>query len=278
MMKKIMMFILLLALFPWPAHASADAVYTKKEDVYNIIKKNLIARKDEFTIEMNAEVMNTIGRNGDIFDKIADIDSKKTAKDGDYLRLSVSSWAASWSWSNYSDKASLTFSADYETTAKQEKELDTKIANILKSLKLEKKSDYAKVKAIHDYIIKKTSYDQNLEYYSAYAALIGNSAVCQGYTLAAYRLFTGAGLESRIITGYAGGGSHAWNIVKVDGKWYNIDLTWDDPVSETGEDLLTYDYFLKNAGDFNDHTRDSMYRTQAFVKKYPIAKASYKKN
>lgn len=277
MMKRIIAFILLLVLIPWPAHASAAVTYTKKDDVYNMIRKNLVAHKEEFTVKMDVEVMNSIGRNTDIFDKVADIDSKNTAKDGDYLRLSVNSWRAGWNWSNYSDTATLTFSADYVTTLKQEKELDTKVAAILKSLKLDKKSDYAKVKAIHDYIIKKTGYDQNLENYSAYDALIENSAVCQGYTLAACRLFTGAGLGNRIITGLAGGGSHSWNIVKVDGKWYNIDLTWDDPVSETGEDLLTYDYFLKNAKDFSDHYRDSKYNTQAFLKKYPIAKESYKK-
>lgn len=275
MMKKLIAFILLLSIISYPVHADAAKVYTKKADVYNVIKKNLIAREDKFTIVMKTEVMDAIGRDGDIFDKVAGLDSKKTAKDGDYLRYSVRYWSANWKWSTNSDKATLTFSAHYTTTAKQEKELDTKISKIIKKLDLNDKSDYDKVKAIHDYIIENTSYDMNLKNYSAYDALIGKSAVCQGYTLAAYRLFTAAGLESRIVTGYAGGSPHAWNIVKVDGKWYNIDITWDDPVSQTGEDLLTYDYFLKNTEDFTDHTRDSMYTTQAFLKKYPIAEASF---
>ena len=42
--------------------------------------------------------------------------------------------------------------------------------------------------------------------------------------------------------GIGNGGGHAWNKVKVDGSWYNIDLTWDDPVSS--RPILSYDYFL----------------------------------
>ncbi len=274
--KRIITFILIfIFIISLPLEASAKT-YTTKSAVYNTIKKNMLSRNKEFTIVMNKSVMNQIGRNTDLFSKVAVLDDKNTSKDGDYLKLSVSSWKSSWKWSSSGDTASLTFSAVYRTTLKQEKQLDTKITSILKALKLENKTDYEKVKAIHDYIIKKTSYDQTLKKHSAYNALIDNSAVCEGYTMAAYRLFTEAGISSRVITGTAGGGAHSWNIVKVDGKWYNIDLTWDDPVTETGEPMLRYTYFLKNSKDFNDHTRDSRYKTKAFIKKYPIAEKSYK--
>jgi transglutaminase/protease-like cytokinesis protein 3 len=93
--------------------------------------------------------------------------------------------------------------------------------------------------------------------------------------MAAYRMFTEAGLEARIISGIGNGASHAWNIVKVEGKWYNIDLTWDDPLSYNGEAVLTYDYFLKNTKEFSDHRRDAEYRTDQFLKNYTIAKTSY---
>ena len=222
------------------------------------------------------DVMNELGRKADLFSAVATLDDKKTSKDGDYLNLSISSWSSNWQWSSQGETAKLTFSAVYKTTLKQEKAVDEKISDILEVLKLDKRSEYQKVKAIHDYIIKKTSYDQSLEKHSAYDALINKSAVCEGYALAAYRLFTEAGIKCRIITGYAKGVSHAWNIVSVDGKWYNIDLTWDDPITNTGKPVLSYDYFLKNTKDFSDHTRDKEYKTGAFLKKYPIAKESYK--
>ncbi len=275
MAKKMIVFILVLIFISSPVEASAKT-YTTKNDVYNIIKKNIMAHKTQFTIEMDTDVMNAIGRNTDLFSKVAALDDKSTSKDNDYLKLSVSNWRSGWRWTSSGDTASLTFSAAYRTTLTQEKQLDTKIKSILKALKLEDKTDYQKVKAIHDYIIKNASYDQTLAKHSAYNALIDKSAVCDGYSLAAYRLFTEAGLSSRIITGTANGGAHSWNIVKVNGKWYNIDLTWDDPITNTGKPVLRYDYFLKNSKDFSDHVRDSQYKASAFVKKYPIAKDSYK--
>ena len=38
--------------------------------------------------------------------------------------------------------------------------------------------------------------------------------------------------------------NHIWNAVYVNNKWMHLDLTWDDPVTSTGEDILEYDYFL----------------------------------
>ena len=37
---------------------------------------------------------------------------------------------------------------------------------------------------------------------------------------------------------------HTWNVVKINNKWKHIDLTWDDPITDTNEDIITYDYFL----------------------------------
>ncbi|MDF2941329.1 MAG: Transglutaminase-like superfamily [Herbinix sp.] len=273
--KKIIAFILILIFSTTPTQVSAKT-YTTPDKVYNIIKQNLLSHKKEFTIEMDKATMKKIGTDTDLFLPATVLDDKATSKDSDYLKLSVKSWRSEWSWGSLSDTASLTFSAQYSTTVKQEKTLDTKIESVLKALDLEDASDYKKVKAIHDYIIKRTSYDQTLKKHTAYNALINKSSVCEGYALAAYRMFTDAGIECKIITGTAGGGLHAWNIVKVNGKWYNIDLTWDDPIMNTGEQVLVYDYFLKNAKDFSDHTRASEYNTKAFLKAYPIAKDSYK--
>ena len=38
--------------------------------------------------------------------------------------------------------------------------------------------------------------------------------------------------------------NHIWNLVNVDNNWYHLDLTWDDPVTSNGTDVLEYDYFL----------------------------------
>lgn len=255
--------------------ATGTTTYTSASKVYSVIKNNLVDHKAQFTIKMNQKTMNQIGRNTDLYDAVVALDDKSTSKDADYLKLSINRIQWQWTYNPLGTTATLKLTVAYKATLAQEQKVDAKIKSVLKSLKLENKSDYKKVKAIHDYIINRVSYDQTFMKYSAYNALINKSSVCEGYAAAAYRMFLDSGIESRIIIGFADGGAHAWNIVKVNGKWYNIDLTWDDPIMSNGKQALRYDYFLKNDADFGNHIRDIKYRTQEFYKKYPIAAKSY---
>ena len=56
---------------------------------------------------------------------------------------------------------------------------------------------------------------------------MNKTAVCQGYAGLLYRLCLEMGISCRMITGTGNGGAHAWNIVALDGKYYNADSTWD---------------------------------------------------
>ena len=132
------------------------------------------------------------------------------------------------------------------------RETDKKVDEIVRDLNLmsSKISDLEKVRMIHDYIIDNAYYAVNSTHsnvYTAYGALIEGKAVCAGYSKAFQHIAHKAGLETIYVSGIAnnGGGyeSHAWNKVKLDGDWYNIDVTWDDPVSS--KPMLNYDYFLK---------------------------------
>ena len=85
--------------------------------------------------------------------------------------------------------------------------------------------------------------------YTAYAAAIDKKAVCQGYANLFYRLANSAGIDCRIITGRGNSGSgwldHAWNIVQMDdGKYYCVDVTWDEGRS-------SHSYFLKGLTEFS---------------------------
>ena len=110
---------------------------------------------------------------------------------------------------------------------------------------------------------------------SAYDNLINRSSVCQGYALITYKMMKEAGIDCRIVTGEGKGVSHAWNIVKLDGLWYNIDCTWDDPVAPDNKPHLEYTYFLKSNEDFHDHVRDKEFETEEFNEKYKMADISY---
>lgn len=109
-------------------------------------------------------------------------------------------------------------------------------------------SEEEKVKAIHDYLIYNANYANNGDYstvenwaYGAGGVLLHKEGVCQSYAIAFYMMATSAGLECRFVSGTADGGGHAWNQVKVNGKWYYIDCTWDDPV---GGGYENYKYYL----------------------------------
>ncbi len=252
--------------------AATEVRVDSEEELINTIYMALLNRQNTITIKYTLPKYEL--NLNELFDEVLSIDRKKNTKDGDYLRYSIKSWSAEARM--VGRDTTLWIKAKYKTTQKEEKAVDKKVKSVLKSLKLEDASDYEKVKAIHDYIINRVSYDTKLTRTSAYDALIDKSAVCEGYSMLAYRMFIEAGLETRIISGTGNGGPHAWNIVKVEGKWYNIDLTWDDPISSDGKPMLVYDYFLKSTKDFKGHKRDPEFTTDKFVKTYPIAKTSYK--
>lgn len=113
-----------------------------------------------------------------------------------------------------------------------------KVVEIIDTIITPEMTDYEKELAIHDYIVMNCEYgyvDTSKEYaYRAYGCLVQKKAVCNGYAEAMTLLLTCAGVENEIITGTAGGELHAWNQVMIDGEWYHVDATWDDPVPDGG--------------------------------------------
>lgn len=94
--------------------------------------------------------------------------------------------------------------------------------------------EFEREKIIHDRLAKKVVYDLNAPYaHNAYGALVNGKAVCEGYAKAFQYLLQRVGIQSFMVTGTGKGGNHAWNIVRIDGRYYNVDLTWDDQKSDT---------------------------------------------
>ena len=107
------------------------------------------------------------------------------------------------------------------------KEVKPVIAEVAKHLK---GTDSEKVRQIHDYICENVEYDDKSDkIFTTYGALIDHKAVCNGYSAAFESICSEAGIPCYQIWGEAGGGRHAWNIVKLeDGNWYEVDVMWDD--------------------------------------------------
>lgn len=138
-------------------------------------------------------------------------------------------------------------------------------------------NDFDTVQKVHDYLIKNFEYDRKTIYvnHTDIDGFKDNQMVCSGYSLAAYYLLNASGVHTRVITGYGGEGksderNHMWNMVELDGKWYNLDITWDD----TNGEWPAYNYFLKNDADFVNHTRLGKYDIDYFSA--VVADKSYK--
>lgn len=148
--------------------------------------------------------------------------------------------------------------------------VDEKVINeIIANNITESMDEYEKVRSIHDYIVISTKYDEeNLKKdtipdidFTAKGVLEKNIGVCRGYAEAFKLLMDKLKIDCEIVTGYADSVSHAWNVVKIDGVWYQIDCTYDDPVDENNaagnSDNLRYDYFLITDEQIClDHTLD----------------------
>ncbi len=135
------------------------------------------------------------------------------------------------------------------------KEAKGKAQEIVKVLQQSSgQSQYELVKAIHDYLVENVHYDYEggVELHTADGPLLYGKSVCEGYANAFNLLCYYAGIQGEMVTGNAtnenGTASHAWNMVEVDGIWYLIDVTWDDPYNV---DTLLYDYFLVSENVMN---------------------------
>lgn len=116
-------------------------------------------------------------------------------------------------------------------------------------------SDVEKAMVLHDYIIYNTSYtnsrsDKNRV--NEAGVFIDNKANCQGYSVAYGILLKKAGINVRYIVSEEMG--HMWNLVRIDNAWYNVDVTWDDPVDTySGNDqygCVMHNYFLGSTNSF----------------------------
>ena len=109
-------------------------------------------------------------------------------------------------------------------------------------------SDRDKIKVMHDAIINKTKYDEvrantnDSQYDSAriQGILYDHYAICSGYTDMMAAVLSKLDIPNFKIAS----DEHVWNAVYLDNKWYHLDLTWDDPITTSGRNILLHDFFL----------------------------------
>lgn len=186
-----------------------------------------------------------------------------------YLYYIIDSYAFSYRGSSRS--ANVTVQVEYRETLQQTAYVNKQVKAILQKIITPGMDNHQKVKVIHDWVVLNLKYDNTYSKYTAYEGLQSGSAVCQGYSLLTYKLLLGAGIPNKIVEGKAKpeGGvsqSHAWNLVQLDGRWYHLDTTWDDPSPSTDDEVSTVYYMRTDAQMRRDHS---------WIKSYPAASVGY---
>ncbi len=141
--------------------------------------------------------------------------------------------------------------SDDDSLMPKDKEVYDIVVSVISENISDDMTEYEKELIIHDWIIDNTQYDPgelstdpnavlSPEHDNPYGTLVYGYAICTGYT-STFQLFMDMlEIECLSVNGNSHGGTedHAWNMVKLDGEWYFVDVTWDDPVG--GDGVHTY--------------------------------------
>ena len=254
--------------------------FTNADAVIEAIRNGLRRRDRQITISYSSHQDN-LDELGTIVRELMEcaLDETDSPEEGDYIRYQYGGYTMHSAY--HTDSGiyyyEITILPQYYTTAAEEERVTQRVEEILSALgNGAGMTELERVQAVTEYLREHVRYDEvhagNENHHrktTAYAALIQGQAVCQGYAAAVYRLLREMGVPVRIVTGMAGEEQtlHAWNLVCVDGLYYNLDLTWDD---RNGD----YACFMKSDADFPSHTRDAAFATAAFYEAYPMAQES----
>ncbi len=168
-----------------------------------------------------------------------------TVKDGVITGITVDYTAA--------DTMPTALSWDYTPT---KTEIDHALADIKEGM-----TDVEKALILHDYLVREVDYslavqngwDYSNDVYTLKGVFVDRIAVCQGYATAYSFLLSEVGVESMLVA--SDPMNHAWNLVKIDGNWYHVDVTWDDPTNGYEVDFcrggfVRHEYFLRSDEEF----------------------------
>lgn len=244
-----------------PTHCRADAydnTVRTTDEFFTALSRQIISGKTQCSYYIASdELHNKITVTKDISKEfMCHYNPQDPLMSGCYTYNCIDGYRMSW---YEGTSRTLNVTLQYNVVNERRQEYLKEVEQLSKSLKRD--SDFESVKAVHDYIIKRVEYDYNKRKtnFTDVEGFRDNVMVCQGYAMASYAIFAYMGIPCRIVVGLAGGDNkqelHAWNIVQVDGLWYNYDATWDDAKG----DKVSYNYFLKGKNDFPYHYPDGMY-------------------
>ncbi len=157
---------------------------------------------------------------------------------------------------SYDDYGKVTLKIEHIYSNNDIKLIEAKVEEIEKEIWSSSMSNEDKIKEAHNYIINNSKYDKDrsdnniVKYKSdtAYGSLLEGYSLCGGYTDAMELFLEDMGIKSYKISSE----NHVWNAVNLNNAWYHLDLTWDDPITTDGSDILEYNFFLITTSELSE--------------------------
>lgn len=230
---------------------SIDGAAAKSESLLDDYTKKYAYNTLSYTQKrVYAELFNTVSKHGEYID-LSGVGATKSDVDAAYWAFDYENPQFFWLANGYSIsslggyvvKMYPTYSRTEKETAallpKFEAAADKIIENAAKQPSL-----FEQVKYLHDSIIDMTVYSKTsgVSKSEADGPLLNGKALCEGYSKAFMYLCQKSGIECICVAGYANE-DHMWNMLKLDGEWYHMDVTWDDPLTSDNSNVLRYDNF-----------------------------------
>ncbi|WP_215492189.1 InlB B-repeat-containing protein [Fenollaria sporofastidiosus] len=279
-----------------------------KNQVFNQLKEATRELKNNFTLDIDLTEIDVKDFEGEV---MAGFNDFNAVKEGTYLDAILSGF--SYGSKNPEDQIKnhhyIDVNLSYTHTKEQEAKVDNYVSKVISERRIsEAETDYEKVKAVHDYIITNAAYFKltsstdkitiglvqegnekfntvnGVSVHSPYALCDDdnekNVGVCQAYAGLFQKFMDKLNIKCHYATGYAGE-KHAWNIVEIGKKYYNIDLTFDDPANASGEQqgpksgLENYEYFLRGDRFFNNPGKDDIPHTRNNLKDITVQNEDY---
>ena len=239
------------------------------KDIEKIIQEAMDQRQNTVVIKYK-------GSTDQLLDVISGFITKAIEND-EYLNYSYRS--VNMAYKAYGTDITLTLKFTYYESAAEMKYVDQQVQSILSKIIKPEMNNHEKVKAIHDYLVLNLGYDTTLKSNSPYTALTEGITACNGYAMLAYKMLKELGFEVRLISGVASSEAykpqnHAWNLVKLDGQWYHLDVTWDDPVPDEAGRIF-YDYYLLTDDEISKNHSWKQGGINGEEKPYPVSTTSY---
>lgn len=229
-----------------PVNGIALGTKSLEDDFENIVVKAIESQKSSANIQSLKISANDINRVSEMYHDVLDRNPQ----------LFYVTGASTLYYDKYITEMKFEYSYKTNEISKMKKEFDSRTKEALKFVN-SKMSTAEQALAMYDYLILQNSYDQiayetgnySKESHSAYGGLVKRLAVCDGYSKAYAHLMNNLGIPVMVVR--SDSMNHSWNMVKIDKKWYHVDVTWGDPICKESYGFVNDDH---NLSGYVDHS------------------------